>query len=301
MTIALNNQEKPTNNRHSRLGVEVLEGRDITTLTTKEIKQLKQSLWQKGVVIIKRQNLKASQLREFALKTFGNRIFGKAAIEIDPEIDPNLQTPGVRILGNPKGLVAKDKIEQKKLNRKWHQDGNRLTDLETLEVNSLRAVMDYGAKIPLQGQKGYPQTTDFIDLLEAYNNLEYSIKRQLDRMYLNHDRPILPAAKTNQEECQEKIHPIVSTHKITGKKGLYLGEETATLVGMKHRQKEAKEFWQQLLTLILACTPVYTHVWQPGDVVLWDNSQVMHRSSFYEIGKSQHVALRVEVVDESDA
>lgn len=115
MTVALNSQEKPVRQNHSRLGVEVLEGCDINSLTSKQIKQLKQYLWQRGVVVIKRQNVNASELREFALKTFGSRIFGKPAIEIDPEIDPNLQSPGVNILGNPKGKV-KGEIERA---RKW--------------------------------------------------------------------------------------------------------------------------------------------------------------------------------------
>lgn len=162
--------------------------------------------------------------------------------------------------------------------------------------------MVYGVKSPLPGQKGYPHTTDFIDLLAAYNNLDDSIRRQLDRMYLEHPDSIESAKKNkNSEDQHEKIHPIVSTHKVNGKKGLYLGEETATLVGMKHRKKEAKEFWQRLLSLIIACTPIYSHVWQPGDLVLWDNSQVMHRNNFYNTSKSEHIALRLGVIDESNS
>ena len=175
MTIALDNQHERLIQNHSRLGVEVLEGYDINKLTNKEVKNLKQSLWQRGVVVIKKQNVKASELREFAKKTFGNRIFGKAAIEVDPEIDPNLQSPGVRILGNLKGLVI-DKRERFKC--KWHQDKYNLTKIKELEMNSLYVAMVYGVKMPLKGQKGYPQTIDFIDLLEAYNNLDYNVRRQ---------------------------------------------------------------------------------------------------------------------------
>jgi len=296
MTVALNSQEKPVRKNHSRLGVEVLEGCNINNLTSKQIKQLKQALWQRGVVIIKRQNVKASELREFAAKTFGNRIFGKPAIEIDPEIDPNLQSPGVNILGNTKSPIAQ---EIDKSNRKWHQAKDSLSETKELGLNSLYVVMVYGVKTS-PGQKGYPFTTDFIDLLAAYNNLDDSIRRQLDRMYLEHPNSI-ESAKNDSPDEHEKIHPIVSTHKVNGKKGLYLGEETATLVGMKHRKKEAKEFWQRLLSLIIACTPIYSHVWQPGDLVLWDNSQVMHRNNFQEVNKSEHIALRLGVIDEANS
>jgi len=298
MTIALDTQQKPVRQNHSRLGVEVLEGCDINNLTTKQVKQLKQSLWQRGVVVIKRQNVKASELREFALNSFGSRIFGKPAIEIDPEIDPNLQSPGVNIVGNPKGPV-KRKIERS--NRKWHQAKDSLTQTKELAMNSLYVVMVYGVKTTSPGQKGYPHTTDFIDLLAAYNNLDDSIRRQLERMYLEHADSIESTKNDSEEDEHQKIHPIVSTHKVSGKKGLYLGEETATLVGMKHRKKEAREFWQRLLSLIIACTPIYSHVWQPGDLVLWDNSQVMHRNTFYDASKSEHIALRVGVIDESNS
>ena len=56
----------------------------------------------------------------------------------------------------------------------------------------------------------------------------------------------------------------MSIHKVTGKKGLYLGSDTAIAVGMEDRLEQAKRFWQDLFGTVLACTPVYSHVWQPG-------------------------------------
>lgn len=295
MTIALNDLQDRVIRTHSRLGMEVLPGCDINNLTDKEVKKIKQSLWKHGVIVIRKQNVKASQLREFARLTFGERIFGPPAIELDPALDPDLQSPGVDIIGNPKGL---GEDSQTKITNKWHQDKDSLPNIKELDMNALYAVMLYGVKVPLEGKSGYPHTTEFIDLVEAYNNLELTVKKQIQRMYLQHSSPI-KAKKNQQQEEWKKIWPIVSTHKVTGKKGLYLGGENSMLIGMEHREKEAKEFWLELLNIILDRTPIYSHVWQPGDLVIWDNSQIMHRSTFYNANKHQRIALRLGVVDES--
>ncbi|MBD2388792.1 TauD/TfdA family dioxygenase [Cylindrospermum sp. FACHB-282] len=43
---------------------------------------------------------------------------------------------------------------------------------------------------------------------------------------------------------------------------------------------------------ILERTPVYSHVWQKGDIIFWDNSQVMHRGIPYDATKYKRIALR---------
>ncbi|MEH2064170.1 MAG: TauD/TfdA family dioxygenase [Nostoc sp.] len=84
---------------------------------------------------------------------------------------------------------------------------------------------------------------------------------------------------------------------ITGKKGLYLGSETAIAVGMQDQPESAKLFWEDLFRTVLDCTPVYSHVWQPGDIIFWDNSQVMHRGTPYDATKHKRIALRLSVVE----
>ncbi|MEH2420977.1 MAG: TauD/TfdA family dioxygenase [Nostoc sp.] len=105
---------------------------------------------------------------------------------------------------------------------------------------------------------------------------------------------------TNVEtDVPKKVHPIVSTHKVTGKKGLYLGSDTAIAVGMEDKPEQAKRFWQDLFGTVLACTPVYSHVWQPGDILFWDNSQVMHRGLPYEATNYKRIALHLGVVNQT--
>jgi taurine dioxygenase len=92
-------------------------------------------------------------------------------------------------------------------------------------------------------------------------------------------------------------HPIVSTHKVTGRYCLYLGSDTSILKGLEDQPEVAKQYWQELFTAIVSCTPVYAHIWQRGDIVFWDNSQVMHTGMRYDANKYQRIALRVGVVN----
>jgi taurine dioxygenase len=176
----------------------------------------------------------------------------------------------------------------------WHHDKDHLPKTEGLDMNTLYVVMLYGVEIPPEGTDGQPHTTGFLDMVEAYHNLDCQHRQQLEQLSMYHLSPISPPPG---EEIPRKLHPIVSTHKVTGRKGLYLGSDTSILLGLEEKPEEAKQYWQDLFGAILDCTPVYAHVWQPGDIVFWDNSQVMHTGMPYDALKYQRIALRVGVVN----
>lgn len=277
---------------YSRLGVEALQGCNVSNLTNQQRQEFKESLWKRGVVVVRQQNLTASQLEEFAEQTFGNFPPRRAFRELDPDISPDLQSQHVYVLGNPKGLTQE---VVGKFAWQWHHDKDLLPVTEGLDMNALYVVMLYGVKMPAEGEDGLPHTTEFLDMIEAYNNLEPQLQQQLEQMSMYHSPPYI--SKDAEAEIPKKLHPIVSTHKVTGKKGLYLGSDTAIPLGMEDKPEEAKQFWQNLFQTVLDCTPIYSHVWQPGDILFWDNSQVMHRGTPYDPTKYQRVALRLGIVD----
>jgi taurine dioxygenase len=277
--------------QHPRLGIEVLSGCNLAQIADRQIKEFKQALWEHGVVAVKGQNLTALQLQEFAKKTFGGSIAGLGFDSYDPDIDSDIQCPGVFVLGNPKGPT--EEISER-MAWEWHQDKDHLPRTEGLEMNALYVVMLYGRDIP-QGINGQPHTTEFLDLIEAYNNLDRDRQKQLEQISFYH---LSPRHSKLAADVPYKIHPAVSTHQITGKKGLYLGSASAIPVGMEQQPEEAKKFWLELLETVLECTPVYCHHWQPGDIIFWDNSQVMHRGMPYDAMNSKRIALRLGVVND---
>ncbi len=282
-----------TVHQHPRLGLEVLQGFNLMQLTDQQIYEFKKSLWEHGVVVVRQQRLTASQLKEFAKHTFGDDSLGRRPKPLDPQIDPDLQSPGVAILGNAK----RDSQEiAGKFAWQWHHDKDHLPRTEGLDMNALYVVMLYGVEIPPEGIDGQPHTTEFLDMIDAYNNLDRARQRQLEQLSMYHLSPLPPPPGT---DVPMKVHPIVSTHQVTGRQGLYFGSDTSIVVGMEDRPQEAKQFWQELFQTVLERTPVYAHLWQPGDIVFWDNSQVMHTGTPYDAQKYRRVALRVGVVDNS--
>ncbi|GAX44350.1 taurine catabolism dioxygenase TauD/TfdA [Tolypothrix sp. NIES-4075] len=279
--------------QHPRLGVEVLQGCSLTNLTNLQIREFKRSLWEHGVVVVREQHLTALQLEEFARNTFGDLMFGGYSKTLDPDISPDLQSQYVNILGNPKGL-SQDVVG--KFAWQWHHDKDGIPSREGLDMNALYVVMLYGVKVPPEGMDGQPHTTEFIDMVEAYNNLDRQHQQQLEKMFMYHAPPMFSKSNKTPVDIPQKVHPIVSTHKVTGEKGLYLGSDTAIPVGMED-EPSAKHFWNDLFQTVLNCTPVYSYVWHPGDIIFWDNSQVMHRGTFYDATKYQRIALRLGVVD----
>lgn len=276
--------------QHQRLGIEVLSRCNLAQITDRQIKEFKQSLWEHGVVAIRGQNLTALQLQEFAKRVFGDSIAGIGFDSHDPEIHSDLQSPGVFVLGNPKGPT--EEIGERGA-WEWHQDKDHLPRTEGLEMNALYVVMLYGKEIP-QGINGQPHSTEFLDLIEAYNNLDRDRQQQLEQISLYH---LSPGHSKLDVGVPKKLHPVVSTHQVTGKKGLYLGSNSAIPVGMENHPEEAKKFWLELLETVLECTPVYCHLWHRGDIVFWDNSQVMHRGTPYDAINSRRIALRLGVVN----
>lgn len=279
---------------HPRLGIEVLPGCNLTQLTDQQVHELKKSLWEHGVIVVRQQRLTASQLKEFARQTFGNLMFGGKSKTIDPEINPDLQSPCVAILGNPLGHTQEI---VGKMAWQWHHDKDGIPRAEGLDMNALYVVMLYGVEVPKEGVDGQPHTTQFLDMVEAYNNLDCQHQQQLEQMSMYHMPPMFSKTINADVDLPKKVHPIVSTHKVTGKKGLYLGSNTAVPVGMEDKPELAKDFWQELFQTVLERTPVYSHVWNQGDIVFWDNSQVMHRGTPYDPQKYQRIALRIGVVD----
>ncbi|CEJ48218.1 TauD/TfdA dioxygenase family protein [Umezakia ovalisporum] len=276
---------------YSRLGIEVLPKSNVTEITDDEITCLKNALWHHGVVVVKNQHLTASQLKKFADKTFSKINFDYPSQQFNPNVNSDLQSPGVSILGNF-GINTKEIVG--KFAWQWHHDKDFLPETDNLDMNALYVVMLYGVEIPPEGIDKQPHTTAFLDMIEAYNNLPHEYQQQLELMSMYHlpPRTYLPG-----DNVPMKLHPIVSTHQVTKKKGLYLGSDTSILVGMEDKLNLAKEFWQELFQIVLKSTPIYNHVWKPNDLVMWDNSQVMHAGIPYDSGKYKRVALRVGVVD----
>ncbi len=86
----------------------------------------------------------------------------------------------------------------------------------------------------------------------------------------------VPTNDTQKKRSPDIEHPIVRTHPITGKPALYLCPGMTTeIVGWD--KDESRKMLDELFEWCVQPRFVYSHHWEPGDALLWDNACTMHR------------------------
>jgi taurine dioxygenase len=73
--------------------------------------------------------------------------------------------------------------------------------------------------------------------------------------------------------------PIVRTHPVTGRKGLFVNEaHTSHIPGLP--AEESAALLEALYRHITQPQFQYVHQWQAGDLLMWDNAAVQHKATF---------------------
>jgi taurine dioxygenase len=153
----------------------------------------------------------------------------------------------------------------------------------------------YAIEVPSEGGN-----TLFANGYTAYETLDADVREPLEgRMAFHHyhygsthigDDIGTPA-------FSESTHPVFRTHEETGKKAIYINRlMTESVVDMA--DAEAKPLLDAVYDHSEKPEFVYEHVWQVGDLILWDNRCSMHgRTDFSET--ERRLMLRTTVRGES--
>src|SRR5215475_10127884 len=143
---------------------------------------------------------------------------------------------------------------------------------------------------PLEQATG--DNTEFADMRAAYDALDEVTKREVHDLICLHSqifsRGILGFTDFTDAE-REKWAPVrqrlVRRHPRTGRLSLYLSSHAGGIEGWP--MPEARDFLRDLNEHATQRKLVYAHVWQPADLVMWDNRVTMHRARRYD-----HVEVR---------
>ncbi len=136
--------------------------------------------------------------------------------------------------------------------------------------------------------------TTFINLAAAYDALDEATKHGIDGLqlitynpFLRRLKPLasggLPRYRTPDIEALTpfEAHPLVRTHPDSGRKILYLDEATEVeLVGVDPTRGAA--LIERLRAHLLQPRFAYTHRWQVGDIVYWDNQATLHARTAFD-------------------
>ena len=171
----------------------------------------------------------------------------------------------------------------------WH------TDMSYAEEPPIGSIL-HSLEIPAEGGD-----TSFTNMLLAYETLPDDVRRRVEGRHALHDNSLNTAgmlrkeyaAVTDPREAPGARHPIVRTHPVTGRQCLFLGRRTnGYILGLDI--EESEDLLDELWAHSVSPEFVWTHRWQVGDVVMWDNRYVMHRRDAFP-SDSRRIMHRTQI------
>lgn len=174
----------------------------------------------------------------------------------------------------------------------WHTDGSwrRVTGQATLL---------YAIEVPRVGGE-----TEFCDMYGAYDALDEAMKTRLEGVRAVHSLDFSrtrrhgedPMTEVQRREVPPVEHPVVRTHPETGRKCIFLGDHAETIEGLDYA--EGRRMVEEINALAVRPERTYRHRWRPGDLVVWDNRCLMHRSTPYDTAAERRVMRRCTILGE---
>jgi len=177
--------------------------------------------------------------------------------------------------------------------RFWH------SDLSYKQLPSLLSAL-YALEVPVKDGVVLGHT-NFASTVAAYDALTEDMKRKLGGLnnvhsYVYYRNKNIQAQKAEQAQGDRVVQehvltpehlaqvpdaemPIVRTHPVTGKKGLFINEaHTSHIVGLSKAESEALK--NEICAHVIKPEFQYVHQWQAGDLLMWDNCAAQHKANF---------------------
>jgi len=128
--------------------------------------------------------------------------------------------------------------------------------------------------------------TEFANTYAAWEALPETDKAQIEDLRVVHRvmASFRHVANPSAEQLaawaahDDTVHPLVWRHR-SGRRSLILSTSGAEVVGMDKAAGEA--LLDRMMDWATLPRFTYRHQWQPGDVVMWDNTGTMHRAMPY--------------------
>lgn len=174
----------------------------------------------------------------------------------------------------------------------WHTDGS-------WSRRTGQATILYADRVPSQGGE-----TRFASMYDAYDALDDATRERLSGLRAIHNldfsrtrRHGVDLMTEEQKKARPPVdHPIIRTHPETGRKCVFLGDHAWRIEGMA--LEEGRNLIEDLNSRIIDEKQVYTHHWQVGDLILWDNRCMLHKAEPYDTASEVRVLRRCTVTGE---
>jgi alpha-ketoglutarate-dependent 2,4-dichlorophenoxyacetate dioxygenase len=173
-------------------------------------------------------------------------------------------------------------------NEMWH------TDSSFKRVPATASLLS-GREVPPEG--GH---TEFASMRAAYADLPEDRKQQIDGYVAIHDfaysRGLIDPTLIGDDQKRETPpvpQAVVRTNPVNGRKNFFAGAHAAYIRGLS--VEEGRALLQELTAIATQPKYVYSHKWQPKDLVMWDNRCCLHRGRSWDKARYRRVMHRTTV------
>lgn len=180
-------------------------------------------------------------------------------------------------------------------NEAWHTDSTYKPISSRCSMLSAVTAPDEGGETELADMRaGYSAldqaTKDRIKDLSAFHSTQYSQANDLGDFPPQDDNSIYHG--------EAYLRPLVKTHPETGVKNLFVGRHAFGIPGLS--REKSRELLKFLVDVVVSDERhVYSHKWQAGDTLLWDNRALLHRARPYDYNKAR-VLIGTRIAGDSD-
>lgn len=270
MTLQISNLEPLIGSRIVAPAAELLAGRHSA--------QVRELLEQRGVLLFPQLGFSDEEQLAFA-ETLGEviqqGIKGIYKITLDPALN--------------------DTADYLHATTHWHIDGAQDTVPTLASLLTARVLSEVGGQ------------TEFANTYAAYDALSEEQKREVDGLRVIHSQEYIqralhpdptPAQLARWREHPEQCHPMAWTHR-SGRKSLVLGLTAGRIEGKS--DEEGKAILGRMQAWATRPEFVYRHHWTVGDMIIWDNTGVMHRVEQYPADSGRLLSRTTLVGEEAIA
>jgi taurine dioxygenase len=262
------------------LGAEV-GGFDPRTIEAADFEALRQALARHGVAVLRDQHLTPAELVAFS-RRFGEleyHVLDQYWLPEQPEVYviSNIVENG-KPVGNPREGFG------------WH------TDLSYMPLPTAYTFL-YGLEVPAEGAE-----THFCTIYPTTDALPAAERARLETITVRHSYTALHASRpwaaplTEQQKARspDVFHPLMRTHPLTQRKGVYLGGTTCAFP-LDMDEQAGGALIRDLFADATRPEHVYAHKWRCNDLVFWDNRGVMHSATEYDRDRYRRLIHRTSV------
>jgi alpha-ketoglutarate-dependent taurine dioxygenase len=255
-----------TVNLMERIGTEVRA--NVATLLQAETgAQLRSLLVERGVLVFKELHLSDEEQVTLAGHMGSVRDEGEKGV-FKVTLDKKLNATGEYLKGS----------------FLWHMDGTHDAVPVFASLLSGRRLSEIGGQ------------TEFANSYQAYEELSEETKGRIEDLRVVHSVGYSMSQASIERTAEnarawdsnaDRTHNVVWTHK-SGRKSLVIGCHASHVVGME--LEEGRKLIKELIDWTTQTRFVYRHEWDLGDLLIWDNTGVLHRAEPYaaDSGRVMH-------------